>query len=218
VSDTLAYSTGTLAPDSDEALLERFLEGDDTAYTTLYQRYDRGVLTYLRTIMRDRREVADDLFQETFVKLFRERTRYRAGQEGTEAYSPIKNFRGWLFRVAHNLAISHLRAAKIVHSINEDEETHRWDERLMVTVEESYASIYGEGTERRNEMLYEKLRSCLDLLPQALRDVYVLREVNGMEYEEVASALDISQEAARMRLSRARRALRSALEQYIDTE
>jgi RNA polymerase sigma-70 factor (ECF subfamily) len=55
----------------------------------------------------------------------------------------------------------------------------------------------------------------VELLPQSLRDVFVLREINGLEYEEVAEIAGCTQEAARMRISRARRALRKALEKYL---
>lgn len=198
----------------DEELLDQFLAGDDGAYVKLYERYDKGVLTYLRTILKDAPEIADDLFQETFVRLFKERARAR--QRGSE-YPAIKNFRGWLFRVAHNLAISHLRGGRQYVSLSDAEaDGARWDERLMVPIEESFEELYGESARMSDAELYEKLRACIDLLPQSLREVYVLREINGLEYEQVAEAAGCTQEAARMRISRARRALRKALSRYLD--
>ena len=205
-------ATGTLAPESDEALLERFLAGEETAYVALYERYDKGVLTYLRTIVKDSPEIADDLFQETFVRLFREKGKYQAARRDGEEYKPIQNVRGWLFRVAHNLAISHLRTVRQTMSLSEEEENYRWDERLMVPIEESFASLYGEDPGLSSESLYTKFQACVELLPQSLREVYVLREIQGLEYDEVAAAVGCTQEAARMRISRARRALRKALE------
>lgn len=208
-------TTGTLSPESDEALLERFLIGDESAFVVLYERYDKGVLTYLRTIVKDSPELADDLFQETFVRLFREKGKFAAARQGGEEYKPIQNLRGWLFRVAHNLAISHLRTVRQTTSISEEEESYRWDERLMVPIEESFASLYGEDQAMSSENLYAKLQACVELLPQSLREVYVLREIQGLEYDEVAAAVGCTQEAARMRISRARRALRKALEKFI---
>jgi RNA polymerase sigma-70 factor, ECF subfamily len=198
---------------SDETLLEQFLLGDDGAYTQLYERFDASVLTYLRTILKDDLDVADDLFQETFVRLFRERKRR---MEAPDAYSPIKSVRGWLFRVAHNLAISYHRSHRQSVSLSDgDGDGAHWDERLLVPIEESFAQIYGEENELRDEGLQERLRAAIDLLPPALREVYVLREVNGLEYDQVAMIAGCTQEAARMRISRARRALRNALERYL---
>lgn len=209
---------GVATAESDEALLERFMLGDDGAFTKLYERYDRGVLTYIRTVVKDPPEIADDLFQETFVRLFRERTKYTASVNGGDEYRPIQSVRGWLFRVAHNLAISYLRSVRQTVSLSDEEENYRWDERLMVPIEESFSNMYGEDPGLSSEGLYAKLRACVELLPQSLREVYVLREINGLEYEEVAAAVGCTQEAARMRISRARRALRKALEQYLSDE
>lgn len=201
---------------SDEALLEQFLLGDDIAYTRLYERFDASVLTYLRTILKDELDIADDLFQETFVRLFRERKRR---VDAPDAYSPIKNVRGWIFRVAHNLAISYHRSNRQSVSLSDGDSDGgaHWDERLMVPIEESFAQIYGEQDELRSESLQDRLRTAIDLLPPALREVYVLREVNGLEYDQVAMIAGCTQEAARMRISRARRALRKALEHHLGT-
>lgn len=202
---------------SDETLLEQFLLGSEQAYFGLYERYDKGILTYLRTILKDTPDVADDLFQETFVKLFRERGRRQEILNRGEEYKPVQNFRGWLFRVAHNLAISFHRSNRPTISLtpDDDQETSRWDERLMVPVEESFSQLYGEDDLFANETIHKQLQIAIDLLPQSLRDVFVLREVNGMEYEEVAATVGCTQEAARMRISRARRALRKALEKFL---
>lgn len=211
-------NTGVAAAESDEALLERFLLGDDAAFTSIYERYDRGVLTYIRTVVKDPPEVADDLFQEAFVRLFRERKRYAASLEGAAEYKPIQSVRGWLFRVAHNLAISHLRSLRQTVSLSDEGENYRWDERLMVPIEESFSSMFGTDDRLSSEGLYAKLRAAVELLPQSLREVYVLREINGLEYEEVAATVGCTQEAARMRISRARRALRKVLEKYLGDE
>ncbi|MGE3802135.1 MAG: RNA polymerase sigma factor [Candidatus Kapaibacterium sp.] len=205
--------TAVASPLSDEALFEQFLEGDDRAYTKLYERYDSKILTYLRTILRDHPEAADDMYQEAFVRLFRERKRRR--EEGGE-YNPVQSVRAWLFRVAHNLAISYLRKRKKTIAFSETGEEERvWDERLMAPVEESFAELYGESDPLQDEELYGKLLACVEMLPTSLREIYVLKELNNLPYEEVTRITGVTYEAARMRLSRARRTLRKALSQYL---
>ena len=199
--------------ESDEALYLAFLQGDDRSYTQLYNRYERKVLTYLRTILRDHPAAADDAFQEAFIRLYRERKRK---QENPDEYKQISSLRSWLFRVAHNLAISYLRKRKKIVAFSETGEEDRvWDERLMTTVEESFSGYYAETDPLRDETLYQRLLEAVDLLPAALREIYVLREINGLPYEEIAEIADCTYEAARMRLSRARKALRKALAPYL---
>lgn len=205
--------TVDLSAAADEALCALFLDGDDRAYAQIYGRYERKVLTYLRTILRDYPEAADDAFQETFLRLFRERKRR---QEDTEAYREIASLRSWLFRVAHNLAISFLRKRKKTIAFTESgEDDHVWDERLMTPIEESFAEYYGEDDPLRDESLHQALLEAVELLPASLREIYVLKELNGLPYEEITQIADCTYEAARMRLSRARRALRTALSPYL---
>ncbi|MCE2503697.1 MAG: sigma-70 family RNA polymerase sigma factor [Chlorobi bacterium] len=208
--------TAVASPMSDEVLFESFLDGDDRSYTKLYERYDGKILTYQRTILRDHPEAADDMFQEAFLRLFRERKRHR--EEGAN-YKPIQSVRSWLFRVAHNLAISYLRQRKKTITFSETGEgDHVWDERLMAPVEESFAELYGESDPLQDEELYGKLLACVEMLPMSLREIYVLKEVNNLPYEEVTRITGVTYEAARMRLSRARKTLRKALSQYLRQE
>ena len=194
-------------------LYRAFLDGDDRSYTQLYNRYERKVLTYLRTILRDHPAAADDAFQEAFIRLYRERKRRTEDPDG---YNEIASLRSWLFRVAHNLAISYLRKRKKTVAFSETGEEDRvWDERLMTTVEESFADYYAETDPLRDEALYEHLLEAVERLPAALREIYVLREINGLPYEEITTIADCTYEAARMRLSRARKALRTALGPYL---
>ncbi|MBL0333468.1 MAG: sigma-70 family RNA polymerase sigma factor [Chlorobi bacterium] len=88
----------------------------------------------------------------------------------------------------------------------------------MVPVEESFAELYGNEDIFSSEQLYSKLLQCVELLPKSLKEVYVLREMNGFEYEEISETIGVSEEAARMRLSRARKTLRKALKKYIKVD
>jgi RNA polymerase sigma-70 factor (ECF subfamily) len=183
----------------DEELFRRFLDGDDAAYTTLYHRYSARLLGYIRSLLSGDPEAADDLFQETFIRLFRERDRCRDGE--TEA---VRNAGGWLFRVARNLTLNHLRSRSYLAPLSTQDET------LMVTVEEAHNDFFGD--EPDEETLLSAVHEVVQTLPAGLREVFLLREVNGMSYEQTAEIIGCSEEAARMRLSRARSAIRRALQ------
>lgn len=193
----------------DEDLFTRFAAGDDDAYTALYNRYNARVLGYIHSIVGVEESAGDDVFQETFVRLFRERDRHAA--HGSES-EPIKNVGGWLFRVARNLALNHIRSQRYLAPL-----PATYDEHLLVTVEEAHAGIFGQT--HNEEQLMMAVNAVVETLPAGLREVFILREVNGMSYEETADIIGCSEEAARMRLSRARSAIRRALQTlFIEAE
>lgn len=186
----------------DADLFARFLNGEDDAYTTLYNRYSARVLGYIHSIVGKTESAAEDVYQESFVRLFRERDRIRAAAVAPE---PIKNVGGWLFRVARNLALNHLRSQRYLAPLPAS-----YDEHLMVTVEEAHAEAF--GTANNEDQLMAAVHAVVETLPAGLREVFILREVNGMSYQEAADIIGCSEEAARMRLSRARSAIRGALQ------
>lgn len=147
-------------------------------------------------------EAAGDIFQESFIRLFRERERRQNEEPVPE---PIRNVGGWLFRVARNLALNHIRSQRHLAPL-----PALYDEHLLVTMEEAHSGIFGDAD--NEDLLMQAVNSVVQTLPAALREVFILREVNGMSYEETADIVGCSEEAARMRLSRARSAIRRALQ------
>jgi RNA polymerase sigma-70 factor (ECF subfamily) len=192
----------------DEELFKRFIVGDDDAYTALYSRYSSRLLSYIYSILGGENRAAEDLFQESFLRLFREREQYRAGVH----QEPIRNIGGWLFRVARNLSLNHIRSTRYLADLPSPH-----DERLLVSVEEAHAAIFADHPDE--ETLMQAVSAIVETLPAGLREAFILREVNGMSYEETAEIIGCSAEAARMRLSRARSAIRKALQTiFIDSE
>jgi RNA polymerase sigma-70 factor (ECF subfamily) len=190
----------------DEELFVLFIGGDDHAYTALYDRYGARLLSYIYSILGAENRAAEDIYQETFLRLFRERAHY-----SKQAGEPIRNIGGWLFRVGRNLSLNHIRSARY---LTELPPIH--DERLLVSVEEAHASMFADIPDE--EKLLEAVRAVVETLPAGLREAFMLREVNGMSYEETAEIIGCSAEAARMRLSRARSAIRAALQSlFVDS-
>lgn len=186
----------------DEELFTRFLRGEDEAYTALYNRYGARLLSYVHSILGAEESAAEDVFQESFIRLFRERDRALAKEPAPE---PIRNVGGWLFRVARNLSLNYLRSQRYLMALPTS-----YDEHLLVTVEEAHAGIYGDPD--NEDLLLDAVNSVVETLPAGLREVFILREVNGMSYEETADIIGCTEEAARMRMSRARSAIRRALQ------
>lgn len=169
--------SGSVVDDGD--LVGRARAGDPVAFERLFERYHAPILNYLHRMVYDR-AVAEDLAQDTFIKA------YRALPET----SPDLAFKAWLYRIATNTAISHLRRKKLV----------KWVPFLAGTDHASDESIE-RSVGRRFDV-----EQALNKLPQHYATVLLLRHYQGLSLAETAAALDITENAAKLRLFRARKA------------
>ena len=186
-------------PDADVVALA--LEGRESAHRELIRRYERPVFSLVFRMVRDR-ELAEDLTQDTFVKVLSHLDRYRADFK----------FSSWLFKIANNVAIDHLRRRQLdtvsMHgSPNavtvEAQESTRFDvaDAAENALEEMEAKELGSAIERAIAQLRPEYRSCI-----------MLRHVEGRSYEEIASTLDLPLGTVKTYIHRARHELRRALE------
>jgi RNA polymerase sigma-70 factor, ECF subfamily len=169
--------SGGVVDDGD--LVGRARAGDPIAFERLFERYHAPVLNYLHRMVGDR-ALAEDLTQDAFVKA------YRALPGTREDLA----FKAWLYRIATNTAISHLRRQKIV----------RW---VPFLAGQDHST--GESIER-SVGRKQDVETALAQLPQHYASVLLLRHYQGLSLAETAQALDISENAAKLRLFRARKA------------
>ena len=154
-----------------------------TEVDRFYADHREGVFRYLRRIVGGT-EAARDLTQEVFLRVS------RAGlPDSTEI-----GRRAWVFRIARNLALNHVRDGRRRPLIN---------------------GVSDRATPGTQE-LGVALRHAIDALPALDRDLFLLREVVGLRYDEIASACEVSIETVRSRLHVARQALRAALSVSLD--
>ncbi len=161
---------------SDQVLLERYLQGDCSAISSLIERHSRRVRDYIRMMVKDA-DLADDIFQETFIKVV------RVIEEGR--YNDNGKFLSWVLRIAHNKVIDHFRA-----------------QRQATMVSESSAGYNVLGTMRFAEQTVEdrivgeqidsELRDLVGLLPDEQREVVELRYFAGLSFKEIAEQTDVS--------------------------
>ncbi len=166
---------------TDEELMLRVQQGDRFSYQALFERHQNSVYGYL--VRRTRRGVqAEDLFQETWLKVYRSRATYKAGQK----------FKPWLFRIASNTFHDALRTS-----------ARRIDEVELDREHTSRTAKPAGGT--------LDVEAAIASLPDPLREAFLLGPVQGFDHREVAEMVGISPDNARARISRARAALRTAL-------
>lgn len=161
---------------SDQHLLNNYRSGDQSAISKLIERHKRRVRDYIYMMVKDN-DVADDIFQETFIKAI------RVIDEGR--YTDNGKFLSWVLRIAHNQVIDHFRAQRQNKSVSEAEAgydvlgTLKLSER---TVEDSMVC----------EQIERDVRALVELLPSEQREVVIMRYFSGLSFKEIAEQTDVS--------------------------
>ncbi|MBI4817710.1 MAG: RNA polymerase sigma factor [Deltaproteobacteria bacterium] len=174
-----------LRMETDRELLLRLSKGERTAFDAVFERHRSGLYSFLFRLCRDR-STAEDLFQETWLRLAR-------GAASLPSDTPIGP---WLFRVARNLAVSHHRRVSLYSKLE-----GFLRPTPLATPHERAETV--EVTGRVERAVHD--------LPLRDREVILLVVVEGMSAKEAGLVLGISAEATRQRLSRARSALKEQL-------
>ena len=192
---------GGLDEPSDHDLVARVRKGEAAAFEKLMRRYNQRIFRSARSILRDEAE-AEDVVQETFVRAFRH----------LEDFEERASVGTWLTRIAVNEALSRLRRSQRFGSLD-SEMNEKEPETDSVA-----ANQLGPEEQASSRELRSVLTAAIDSLPRELRTVFVLRQVEGLSTIETSEALQLSNEATRVRLHRARLALRRSVENQIGTE
>jgi RNA polymerase sigma factor (sigma-70 family) len=186
------HADATRSPADDTELMRRVQTGDETALGALMERWERPVKSVVARLVFNARE-AEDLAQETFVRVWQQREKFRTDAE----------FRPWIFSIAVNLARNRLRW---------------WRRRPEVALEE-WTEGGGEkesgatAAERRERA--EAVRAAVAALPPELREALVLSVYEQLSHAEIALALGATIKAVETRIARARARLRQVLPRTI---
>ena len=188
--------------DIDQQLVERAQQGDKRAFELLVSKYQRKLGRLLSRFIRDADEI-EDVTQEAFVKAYRALASFR----GDSA------FYTWLYRIGINTAKNHLASTgrRVPTSTNYDsEEAQAFDEsdqlRDLNTPENLLMS----------KQIAQTVNQSMDRLPEELRAAIMLREIEGMSYEDIAKIMDCPIGTVRSRIFRAREAIAEQLRPLLD--
>src|SRR5829696_3064993 len=190
-------------PDADVVTLAQ--QGRDVAFRELVRRYERPVFSLIFRMVRDR-ELAEDLAQDTFVKVLNHIDRYR----------PEFKLSSWLFKIANNVAIDHLRKRQLP-TISMDGSPHA---STADAVEATTLQIADNQESALDEMESRELGNAIEQAIASLRPEYrsciMLRHVEDRSYEEIAATLDLPLGTVKTYIHRARHELRKALDHVRD--
>lgn len=189
-------------------LILRCQEGaqpDRVAFAELLQRYKSHVDRLLYHLAPDWQERAD-LAQEVWIRVYRNIKRLN---------EPVK-FRGWLSRITTNLFYDELRKRKrVAEPLSLDAPHQMKDGAITWELPSDYPSPNDNLTTRE---FYDQLKKAIYELPESFRTTIVLREIDGLAYEEIAEITGVSLGTVKSRIARARLKLQSILQNYLDEQ
>jgi RNA polymerase sigma-70 factor (ECF subfamily) len=189
-----------LAARSDQEIVALARAGEEAAYRELIRRYERPLFSLLYRMVRDR-ELAEDLSQETFVKAL----------NAIESYRPEFKFSSWIFKIANNAAIDHLRRRELDTLSLEGSphaETPEAVEATALQIGDRQESPL-DAVEARE--LGGRIEQAIGQLRPEYRSCILLRHVEGRAYEEIAEILNLPLGTVKTYIHRARNELRQAL-------
>lgn len=187
----------------DRQLVERVQRGDKRAFELLVAKYQRKIFRLLSRLIRDPGEI-EDVAQEAFIK----------------AYRALPNFRGdsafytWLYRIAINTAKNYLVAQgrrAPTSTETEVEDAERMDDA------EQLRDVNTPDSMLLSKQVGEAVNRAIDRLPEDLRTAIVLREIEGLSYEEIAESMNCPIGTVRSRIFRARESIANELRPLLDT-
>jgi RNA polymerase sigma-70 factor (ECF subfamily) len=198
--DPIAPTDGPSDHRADQELLARIQSGDTSACTECIERHAPGVYRLALRLVRDEAE-AEDVMQETFLSAFK----------GIQKFEGRSALGTWLYRIAYNAALMRLRRHE-PPTVSVD------DPVLLANGSELPRQLFDwcclPEREFETDEAQSELEQAVRALPEKLRAVFVLRELEGLSTEETAEALDLTPEAVKTRLHRARLWLRERLSDY----
>lgn len=190
--------------DVDQQLVERVQRGEKRAFDLLVSKYQRKLFRLLSRLIRDPAEI-EDVAQEAFIK----------------AYRALPNFRGesafytWLYRIAINTAKNYLVAQgrrAPTQSDTEIEDAENFDDGELLRNEDTPDRIL------LSKQVAEAVNRAIEALPEELRTAIVLRELEGLTYEEIAASMNCPIGTVRSRIFRAREAVAEELRPLLEAK
>jgi len=185
---------------SDEALMLNYAQGDIGAFEQLLERHRGPLFGYLCRMLKNR-ELAEDTFQEVFLKVMKARMRYKK----------TAKFSTWLYRIAHNTAVDALRREgyRKTESLSQPRSTAGESD---MTLENSIPSSNpGPDAELDRKQFSDALKKCIKRLDPLQREVFVLRQYQDLPFREIANITGATESTVKSRMRYALQNLRRML-------
>ena len=181
---------------TDQELIGRYLAGHHPSLERLIRRHKNRVFAYILMIVKDK-ELAEDLFQDTFIKVI---NTIRSG-----SYKEEGKFIQWVMRIAHNLIIDYFRKAKRIPLVENRDDFDIFD-KVRIPVESIEEKLV-------TEQIHKDVKKLIDYLPKEQREVLVMRHYGDMSFKDIAEVTNVSINTALGRMRYALINLRKLVEE-----
>ncbi len=202
--DELELGLQQAVPSNDNNLVREFIAGNDAAFTQLVTKYKDALTNYLNMTVGNY-DIAADLAQETFLRVYKNIGRY----------SNIYQFSTWLYRIATNLAIDEMRYRRRRGQVFYN---NVWDSSRTSETDRPELQISDVRRGPRDEILRKEstqiLGDAIRSLPEKYRTAFIMKEVQELPYDTIAAVMKCSTGTIKSRLHRARELLQRKLEHY----
>lgn len=164
-----------LTPLTDKELIQKYLDGNEFAFETLLNRHKEKIYTSIYLFVKDR-DLAEDIFQEVFIKIIRTLRKGKYNHEG--------KFLQWAMRISYNLCVDHFRRSKRRTKVSPTETFDIFD----------VLELKDENMEDHmiKSQTHNKVRKLVDMLPPEQREVVILRHYADMSFKEIANLTNVS--------------------------
>lgn len=160
---------------SDQSLIEAYIQGNEKAFQVLLERHQQKIYTSIYLFVKDR-DIAEDLFQEVFIKIIDTLRKGNYNHEG--------KFSQWATRIAYNMCVDQFRRGKKRTKVNSTDEFDIFDVLELPDANREDEMIMSET--------HSKIRELVDSLPQEQREVVVLRHYADMSFKEISALTQVS--------------------------
>lgn len=204
VAEDFATMPESVACDEDGVLLARLRGNDESAFEELVHAHGGRMLSTARRMVR-REEDAADIVQEAFLLAFR----------SLPAFEGRSRLSTWLHRIVINVSLMKLRSRRRRPEVSIEDELPGFRSDGTRRIEDHDAASLDPADALENESMKVLLRACLDRLPDSHRTVILLRDIEDLSTQETAEILGIREVAVKVRLHRARQALKSLMQKEL---
>lgn len=199
-------------PELDDELMQRFQKGDEDAFNLLVRRHQKPLINFIARFTGNK-DNAEDLAQETFIRMFKAANRYKPGRA---------QFKTWMYFIAKNLCKNEIRNRGrreryyVDNIVSNDNSIDGNDEEIdLIASAPADAAFQPEIALERKE-LRNTIQKAIAELPDQYRLPLVLRDIQGLSYDEIGNILELRSGTTKSRINRARLMLKDKLKSYME--